>query len=583
MSYTTLVRTLDVLRKEAPKTFKSYHPKPEETEKVNQARSAAFIHLFIKVRFGIAEFAKRHEHICDGTQDGGVDGYYIDTESRCITLIQSKFRTTERNFEEKSIDVSELLKMEVGRISRGENLDSNGIPFSARIAAFQKKISDIRDIALYKWCVVILANLKNVNDEQIRRLLDNMEYEVFDFPRTYSELVFPLTTGTSFTPCEITLKINLGKKQQPQLNQDVETALGLCNVRMLYVPTIEIARCTAKYRNALLRYNPRNYLSLSGNEVNKSIKDTIKNTTKNEFSLRNNGITLLAEYSSVTDRTGITGEGQLIIKDPQILNGGQTATTLAMMIEDPEVGIAAFEGKEVLIKIIERPKGRTDEELAEFIESISDATNKQSKIFEADRRSNDPRLITLQSYFYKEHGLFLERKRGEFKYGVDDKVLSKSDIVDRVSMARALTAYVGDPPKSRSSQDRIFEEEGFDRLLGNLNNSSVVLAYFALQTLEDETTIATTNLLSHTLRYGKYAILFAVAKVVPNRPVTSTEAKEIAKSAVIKVLGKWRSFEIDAERKPANAKYQVKGSFNFDGYYKGVTVSDDINSFAWST
>ena len=360
MSYAALVRTLDALRKEAPKSFKSYHPKPEDIEKLNQARAAAFIHLILKVRFGLVEFAKRHDYICDGAQDGGVDGYYIDTESRCITLIQSKFRTTEKNFEEKSIDVAELLKMEVGRISKGDATDSNGVQFSARIAAFQKKISEIRDIALYKWRVVILANLKKINDEQIRRLLDNMEYEVFDFPRTYSELVFPLTTGTSFAPNEITIKINLGKKQQPQLNQDVETSLGICNVRMLYVPTIEIAKCTAKYRNALLRYNPRNYLSLSGNDVNKSIKDTIKNTTKNEFSLLNNGITLLAEYSSVTDRTGVSGEGQLIVKDPQILNGGQTATTLAMMIEDPEVGVAAFEGKEVLLKIIERPKDKSE-------------------------------------------------------------------------------------------------------------------------------------------------------------------------------------------------------------------------------
>ena len=475
MSYTTLVRTLDALRREAPRSFKSYHPKGDDVEKLNQARATAFIHLFLKVRFGLGDFQKRHEHLCDGTQDGGIDGYFIDSEARRITLIQSKFRTTEKNFEEKSIEVAELLKMEVGRVSRGDKVDSNSVPFSAKITAFQKKITDIRDIALYRWQVVILANLKHVNDEQIRRLLDNMEYEVFDFPRTYSELVFPLTTGTSYTPSEITIKINLGKKQQPQLNQDVETSLGICNVRMLYVPTIEIARCTAKYRNALLRYNPRNYLSLSGNEVNQSIKDTIKNTTKNEFSLRNNGITLLAEYSSVTDRTGVTGEGQLIVKDPQILNGGQTATTLAMMIEDKEVGIAAFEGKEVLLKIIERPKNKTEDELAAFIESISDATNKQSKIVEADRRSNDPRLIALQTYFFKEHGLFLERKRGEFKYGLDEKVLSKSDIINRVSMARALTAYAGDPPRARSSQDRIFDEEGFDRLLKNLDNASVAL------------------------------------------------------------------------------------------------------------
>ena len=581
MSYAALVRTLDVLRKEAPKSFRSYHPKADEIDALNQARATAFIHLFLKVRFGLVEFGKRHEHICDGSQDGGVDGYYIDTEARCITLVQSKFRTTEKNFEGKSIEVSELLKMEVGRISRGEKMDSNGVPFSARITAFQEKLSGIRDIALYKWHVVILANLSAVNDEQLRRLLDNMEYEVFDHPRTYRELVFPLTTGTSFVPNEITLKISLGKKQQPQLNQDVETSLGICNVRMLYVPTKEIAKCMAKYRNALLRYNPRNYLSLSGNEVNQSIKDTIKNTTKNEFSLRNNGITLLAEYSSVTDRTGVTGEGQLIVKDPQILNGGQTATTLAMMIEDPNVGVAAFESKEVLLKIIERPKGCTEDELAAFIESISDATNKQSKIVEADRRSNDPRLVALQSYFYDKHGLFLERKRGEFKYGLDEKVLSKSDIVDRVSMARALTAYSGNPPRARSSQDRIFEEEGFDRLLTNLDNASVALAYFALQALDDDTVVPREDIPSSVLRYGKYAVLFAISRLghTPSSDVKYTKIN--AEQLTAKVVKKWKDFEQVVEAKPSNVRYISKGTFNFDGYYKGVTVADDIKAFSW--
>lgn len=582
MSYMTLVRTLDALRREAPRTFKSYHPKAEEVEKLNQARATAFIHLFLKVRFGLGDFQKRHEYICDGTQDGGIDAYYIDSEARIITLIQSKFRTTEKNFEEKSIEVAELLKMEVGRVTRGDHVDSNGVAFSARIAAFQKKITEIRDIALYKWRVVILANLKSVNDEQVRRLLDNMEYEVFDFPRTYSELVFPLTTGTSYTPTEITIKINLGKKQQPQLNQDVETSLGICNVRMLYVPTIEIARCTAKYRNALLRYNPRNYLSLSGNEVNQSIKDTVKNTTKNEFSLRNNGITLLAEYSSVTDRTGVTGEGQLVVKDPQILNGGQTATTLAMMIEDQEVGLAAFEGKEVLLKIIERPKNKTEDELAAFIESISDATNKQSKIVEADRRSNDPRLIALQTYFFKEHGLFLERKRGEFKYGLDEKVLAKPDIIDRVSMARALTAYAGDPPRARSSQDRIFDEEGFDRLLKNLDNTSVALAYFALAALGSDAITTTVQLPAHALRYGKYAMLYAVAQTAPTPAVESAKAQDSAQKIVQAVISKWKAFEAHVETKATNAKYKVGGSFNFDGYYKGVTVADDIKTYAWT-
>ena len=58
------------------------------------------------------------------------------------------------------------------------------------------------------------------------RLIDNMEYEVFNFARTYCDLVFPLTTGTYFEPTEIIIKINLGAKSHPQLSQEVDTPLG---------------------------------------------------------------------------------------------------------------------------------------------------------------------------------------------------------------------------------------------------------------------------------------------------------------------------------------------------------------------
>jgi len=236
MSYTSLLNSLDSLRKEAPKAFSAYHPKKDNIEKLNQARSKSYVHLFLKARFGVINFIERHNYICDGSQDGGVDAYYIDKDERCIYLIQSKFRTTEKNFEEKSIDASELLRMEISRISKGEQTDSNGIPFSSKILSFQQVISGIRDIAFYRWKVVILANLKRINDEQVRRLIDNLEYEVFDYERTYQELVFPLVTGTYYKPDSIEIKINLGKKTHPQLNQDVETMIGTCNVRMIYVP-----------------------------------------------------------------------------------------------------------------------------------------------------------------------------------------------------------------------------------------------------------------------------------------------------------------------------------------------------------
>src|SRR5216684_3618718 len=105
MSYAALLSTLDTLRAEAPKEFKKYHPRKNDLDKMNQARALAFIHLFLKVRFGVLDFHDRHSMICEGAQDGGVDAYFIDSDSRIVYLIQAKFRTSEKNFEEKSIDV----------------------------------------------------------------------------------------------------------------------------------------------------------------------------------------------------------------------------------------------------------------------------------------------------------------------------------------------------------------------------------------------------------------------------------------------------------------------------------------------
>src|ERR1017187_5454073 len=98
-----LVNSVDRIRAEAKGTkyAATYLPPAIEAELVNQARSRAFIHLYLKVSFGLIDFARREHLITDGAFDGGIDGYYINQEMKTIYLIQSKFRATERNFASK--------------------------------------------------------------------------------------------------------------------------------------------------------------------------------------------------------------------------------------------------------------------------------------------------------------------------------------------------------------------------------------------------------------------------------------------------------------------------------------------------
>lgn len=118
--YQTLINVLDQLRKEAPKEYKRYYPLETDQEGLNKARARAYIHLFLKVKFGLLDFKSREEFITDDTYDGGIDGYYIDDENKKIYFIQSKFRTNQQNFEEKNIDLDELISMDLDRITKGE-------------------------------------------------------------------------------------------------------------------------------------------------------------------------------------------------------------------------------------------------------------------------------------------------------------------------------------------------------------------------------------------------------------------------------------------------------------------------------
>ena len=68
--YQMLLDVLDSLRGEAPDSYKTYHPEELDKEGLVKARSLAFIHLLLKVKFGVVEFLERHKLITDGPQDG---------------------------------------------------------------------------------------------------------------------------------------------------------------------------------------------------------------------------------------------------------------------------------------------------------------------------------------------------------------------------------------------------------------------------------------------------------------------------------------------------------------------------------
>ena len=576
-----LVNVLDRFRHAAPSHYKSYHS--EDYDSVQRARSKALIHLFLLVKFGESDFEVRHSFITDGPDDGGVDAYYFDERHKMLYFIQSKFRGD--NASRRGISAEELIKMEIGAILRGsptyQDRVGNEREFNGKIKQLQEKWSKLPDQARYKYKVMVLGGQAKYNDQQIRRLLglgENEPFEFYDYERIYEEMLFPFCASNFYDPNEIVVELNLQNKEQSVLRQTVMTQQGAFQVRVVFVPVEEIGRILSQYKNAILKYNPRNYLSLAKNQVNQSIRDGILNSNTNDFAIYNNGITMLCSEFMISERTGRQNRGQVILEKPQIINGGQTAYVLSEIYEDVSKR-NLLKGKEVLLRAIVIPSNLDERSVREFIVGVSNATNQQSKVEEADRRSNDEILITVQKRIFQEFGYLLERKRGEFYTAIEQGYVNKNRIVDRVYLLRSYLAFQGSPSEARrSGKDRLFRYRRFREIIGTGEDykamlfSALILAKLRKESKGEDW--------GNGLRYGKFAIVAAVKYLVPEADrVTPENLENLVSVAVEGAKKRWKDFETWVQNQERNIDYKRIDGFDFNNYYKGKTVDQDIQDF----
>jgi hypothetical protein len=600
--YVTLVNILDVLRNEAPEGYKRYHPPSNKIEELNNARARAFIHLFLKVKFGILDFKEREGFITDDPQDGGIDGYYLDEDCKKIYFLQSKFRTTEKNFDEKEILFSELLQMDVDRISDGEKTDEKGIPYNSKISKMQSEIQQIPDVGKWKHEVFIIANVAaSALPSQLKKLTGGFPATLYNNNTVYHELVFPVIQGTYYNPSELRISLNLSNtgSQSARVSYKVKTLKKDCDITLVFVPTLEIARAMYKYRNSILKFNPRSYLELSHNSVNRDIASSIVDLDTNEFALYNNGITILSYGTDFNEKIGQKDKGQLIVTEPQIINGGQTAFTLSRVYEEYVLSgkkVDVFDNKEVLLKVITfHPEDKLSQaSYLDLIEAISKATNQQSQVNEADRRSNDHIQIQLQSVLFDKHGVFYERKRGEYADGVRTGYIQRSQIVDRELFLRMCKCCDMEPADAkRMSLGQLFDIQNFEKTLTDPNRFDeyyfAYLCFLKLNEIKKGFSKDKGNKFG-VADYGNGLSqgIYGVTAVCRLRYQGESSFEGIDK-IIQNVLKDWIKFENFAIKKSHNSDYFriykdpqtgiQREELNFINYYKGKTVAKDLQSF----
>jgi len=134
---------------------------------------------------------------------------------------------------------------------------------------------------------------------------------------------------------------------------------------------------------------------ITSKKIDGKITESIKKDSAN-FCYYNNGIIITCDDYKLCD-------GQIILKDFSIVNGGQTTNLIGRSFFDNDFG--------VICKVIKN-KYPDQQEKVTFLSKVAEASNMQKPINAKDLIANKPeqRLLKLQ---YAEAGMFLKIKRGE--------------------------------------------------------------------------------------------------------------------------------------------------------------------------
>jgi len=268
--------------------------------------------------------------------------------------------------------------------------------------------------------------------------------------------------------------------------------------------------------------------------------------------------------------------------NPQIINGGQTAYTLSQVFRDHEEPDRSkiFGDKEVLVKIItfdiESKLG--DSQKLKLIEAISRATNSQSVVSHADRRSNEEDLKILQSRCFDSFGIWLERKRGEFMDGIREGYIDPALIVDRNLFVRAAAIACG--RLSLANAKKAFVRSDFSAFV-SAPEEQFLRYNIALQILrwihEEKGPIRAR--LHGVVVYQAYVALLLVTSKTSETEVGQELISEVANA----VKQHWFNFGQHLERTYQEDSYwknSRKGrNFNISDYLKRDHVLEDVTEF----
>jgi hypothetical protein len=427
--------------------------------------SEAFIYYSLNRILGI-DINEITSCITDGQFDRGIDAIFIESSEnrKIIHLFQMKcyenFKPTARNF--PSNETSKILSFLDDLLQASDNMEStcNSLLYSK-----VKTIWDLLAQEPYDIHIHFCTNAQNLEETHRDSFLSTL--------RSRSQYIvlkeYDLNTMSAIEvgsrKKERTLSIKLFEENNFERSDGAMRGLiGSIKAQEL-IKFLTDDTVPGKIDETLFEENIRLYLG-EKNEVNYKIYKSALSQNSAEFWYLNNGITIVCDsYKYITNLSN----APVSIKNPQIVNGGQTSFSL---FEAYSKNFKQLEKVKVLVKIIE-----TDD--AQFRARIAEATNSQTVIRSRDLRSNDTVQITLEDAL-KDHGYFYERKNDQY---ADKTQLQRIDA--RKAGQIMFSYYHKEPDKAKSASEKIFGEY-YDLIFDphSINPEKLLACYKLYQDLE---------------------------------------------------------------------------------------------------
>lgn len=239
----------------------------------------------------------------------------------------------------------------------------------------------------------------------------NFYFKIFDIESLYN------ITEKSHIPIEINFKADgftVPCIPSPSVNEEYQSYLAI-------IPGEALASIYERFGSRLLEQNVRSFLQFNG-KINKGIRTTIMKEPE-MFLAFNNGIAATADEIELEDSEDGNGKIISIVKDLQIVNGGQTTASIYHTQKKDKADISNI-FVQVKLSVV-----KNKEKFSEIVSRISEYANTQNKVSVSDLSSNRPYHIELEKLSRNiftpitdskpiQTKWFYERARGQYKNAI---------------------------------------------------------------------------------------------------------------------------------------------------------------------